>query len=230
MTRRPPGTGAAVGDGGQGGEPEAGPPEDREARGTAYDADPARERLLTSATVVTLVRTVVSLGLCLAATRSESLPLLLAGLAAYWLGDMLDGLVARWRDCETRIGAVLDIACDRANAAAFYVGLAWLQPEMALPVAVYLFQFMVLDLFLSLAFLAWPVRSPNYFFVVDRRIWRWNWSVPGKMANSAMFAVLLVATGWWWLGLAVALGLAALKCVSLAWLLRLGIPVPGAAR
>ena len=97
--------------------------------------------------------------------------------------------------------------CDRLNCAAFYVGLAWLEPEMALPVAVYLFEFMVIDTFLSLAFLAWPIRSPNYFYVVDRRIWRWNWSKPAKAVNSALFAVLLLVTGWWWLGLVIALAL-----------------------
>ena len=40
---------------------------------------------------------------------------------------------------------------------------------MAIPVSVYLFEFMVIDLFLSLAFLAWPIRSPNYFYAVDQK-------------------------------------------------------------
>ena len=79
---------------------------------------------------------------------------------------------------------------------------------------------------LSLAYLAWPIRSPNYFYVVDRRIYLWNWSRLGKAANSGMFAVLLLATGWWWLGLIIAIGLLVLKLVSLRWLLQLGLPVP----
>ena len=80
---------------------------------------------------------------------------------------------------------MLDILSDRFCAAAFYFGLAWLQPEHVLPVLVYLAEFMVVDCFLSLAFLAWPIRSPNYFYVVDRTIWLWNWSKPAKAANSA---------------------------------------------
>ena len=86
-------------------------------------------------------------------------------MVVYWVGDMLDGFYARVRDCETRIGAVLDIMCDWLNAAAFYIGLAWLQPDLSPAIFVYLAEFMVVDCFLSIAFLAWPVRSPNYFFV-----------------------------------------------------------------
>jgi CDP-diacylglycerol--glycerol-3-phosphate 3-phosphatidyltransferase len=189
-------------------------------------ADPSMERLFTSATVVTFVRTLISLGFALTAVRQESLTLLVIGLVVYWVGDTLDGEVARWRNCESRTGAVIDMLCDRLNCAGFYLGLAWLEPIMAIPVSVYLFEFMVIDMFLSMAFLAWPIRSPNYFYAVDHRIWVWNWSRPGKAANSGLFAVLLLVTGWWWLGLIIALGLLALKCVSLRWMLQLGIPVP----
>lgn len=189
-------------------------------------ADPAAERLFTSATVITFVRTWISLGFSLAGAHERSLTLLVVGLVVYWVGDSLDGEVARWKDCETRMGAVLDMFCDRLNCAGFYLGLVWIHPIMATPVSVYLFEFMVIDSFLSLAFLAWPIRSPNYFYVVDHRIWMWNWSRLGKAANSGAFAVLLLVTGWWWLGLIVALGLLVLKCVSLRWLLQLGLPVP----
>lgn len=192
----------------------------------ATHADPGMERLFTSATVVTFVRTLISLGFSLAGAYQGSLPLLVVGLVTYWVGDTLDGEVARWRNCESRIGAVIDMLSDRLNCAGFYFGLAWLEPMMAIPVSVYLFEFMVVDAFLSLSFLAWPIRSPNYFYVVDRRIWLWNWSRPGKAANSGLFAVLLLITGWWQLGLVIALALLALKCVSLRWLLQLGIPVP----
>lgn len=190
-------------------------------------ADASMERLFTSATLLTFVRTVASLALALAAVQHESRTLLIAALATYWIGDTLDGALARWRNCETRIGAVVDMLCDRLNCAGFYLGLAWLEPIMAIPVSVYLFEFMVIDMFLSMAFLAWPIRSPNYFYAVDRRIWLWNWSKPGKAANSGLFAVLLLVTGWWWLGLVIAIGLLVLKCISLRWLLQLGIPLPG---
>ena len=187
------------------------------------------ERLWTGATVITAVRTIASVVLAALAAQQQSLSLLVASLAVYWVGDMLDGFYARVRDCETRIGAVLDILCDRLNAAAFYIGLAWLQPDLSPAIYVYLAEFMVVDLFLSIAFLAWPVRSPNYFFVIDRPIWLWNWSKPAKAINSALFAVLLLVTGWMWVGLVIATALLALKCVSLTRLLRIGLPVPGSA-
>ena len=189
-------------------------------------ADPATERVGTSATVITGARTVISVVLSGVAADRGSLPLLVAALVVYWLGDMLDGYVARVRGCETRIGAVLDILSDRFCAAAFYLGLIWLHHEFAVPVMLYLAEFMVVDCFLSLAFLAWSIRSPNYFYVVDRPLWLWNWSKPGKAVNSSLFAVLLLVTGWVWLGAAIAAGLLVLKCASLVRLARLGLPIP----
>jgi CDP-diacylglycerol---glycerol-3-phosphate 3-phosphatidyltransferase len=189
-------------------------------------ADPANERLLTSATIITFVRTVASVALAAYAAYDESLKLLVIALVVYWAGDSLDGFVARIRGCETRMGAVLDILSDRFCAAAFYIGLVWLHHEYAVPVFIYLAEFMVVDCFLSLAFLAWPVRSPNYFYVIDRPIWLWNWSKPGKAVNSSLFAVLLLVTQMPWLGAVIALGLLVLKVVSLVRLGRLGLPIP----
>ena len=184
------------------------------------------ERVGTSATAVTAVRTVASVALAGAAAYEDSLTLLVAALVVYWIGDMLDGFVARVRGCETRIGATLDILCDRFCAAAFYIGLIWLEPDFTPAVLIYLAEFMVVDCFLSLAFLAWPVRSPNYFFVVDRTLWLWNWSKPGKAVNSSLFAVLLLVTGWVWVGVAIATALLVMKTVSLIRLGRIGLPVP----
>jgi len=187
---------------------------------------PEQERIGTSATVVTAIRTVASVVLAGFAARQGSLTLLVVALAVYWAGDSLDGFVARIRGCETRMGAVLDILSDRFCAASFYVGLVWLRPELAVPVFLYLAEFMVVDCFLSLAFLAWPVRSPNYFYVIDRPIWLWNWSKPAKAVNSSLFAVFLLVTGWVWAGAAIAVALLVLKVVSLVRLGRIGLPVP----
>jgi CDP-diacylglycerol---glycerol-3-phosphate 3-phosphatidyltransferase len=151
---------------------------------------------------------------------------LVISLAVYWVGDIIDGAVARGLGCETRIGAVLDILSDRLCAAAFYLGLIWLEPVLALPVVVYLADFIVIDGFLSIAFLAWPIRSPNYFHVVDRTIWLWNWSKPAKAANSAVFAVILLLTREPWVGLGIAGALLVVKCLSVARLTRLGLPIP----
>jgi len=189
-------------------------------------ADPAKERLGTAANVVTLVRTVAAVVVAGIAVREDSLTLLVASLVVYWVGDMLDGFVARVLGCETRIGAVMDIFSDRLCAASFYIGLAWLNPDFVLPIFIYLAEFMVIDCFLSIAFLAWPIRSPNYFYVVDRTLWLWNWSKPGKAVNSSMFAVILLVTEMAWLGVVIATALLVLKTASLVRLARLGLPIP----
>jgi CDP-diacylglycerol--glycerol-3-phosphate 3-phosphatidyltransferase len=189
-------------------------------------ADASRERVLTSATVVTAVRTSASVSISALAAWHGSLVLLCVGLVVHWVGDSLDGWVARVRDCETRTGAVLDILSDRLCAAAFYIGLVWLHPHLGPAVFVYLAEFMVVDGFVSLGFLAWPLTSPNHFHVIDHRLWVLNWSHPGKAVNSGLFAILLVVTDNVWAGLVVAVCLLSFKCWSLARLVRLGMPVP----
>lgn len=184
------------------------------------------EPIATAANLVTVARTVAALALGGAGIATASLPLLLGSLAVYWAGDVADGWLARLLDQETRTGAVLDIVSDRLCAAVFYLGLVALMPGVALPVLVFLLEFMVVDTVLSLGFLAWPLTSPNYFRLVDHALWRWNWSKPAKAVNSSAFALLLVATGSAVLGLAVAGTLLAVKCWSLVRLLRLPMPVP----
>ncbi|MPZ62869.1 MAG: alcohol phosphatidyltransferase [Propionibacteriales bacterium] len=191
-----------------------------------WSARPGHESFTTLANLVTVLRTIGAVGLAMVAAQQGSLALLLASLAVYWIGDVADGWVARLTHHETRIGAVFDILCDRLCAGAFYMGLAWLQPDLAIPIGIYLLQFMAVDAFLSMAFLAWPILSPNYFYVVDRTLWRWNWSKPGKAINSAAFAVLLVLTQNPWLGSGVALCLLGLKVASTVRLSRLGLPIP----
>jgi CDP-diacylglycerol---glycerol-3-phosphate 3-phosphatidyltransferase len=184
--------------------------------------------------VITLVRTVAAvtiIGFAMYADRtggfwSPALKLLVIGLVVYWAGDSLDGQVARRMHHETRIGAVLDIMSDRFCAAAFYLGLAWLHPEFTIPVLIYLAEFMVIDCFLSIAFLAWRIRSPNYFYVVDRIVYRYNWSHPAKAVNSALFAVLLLATRMPWLGALIASALLVFKIASLVRVARIGLPIP----
>jgi CDP-diacylglycerol---glycerol-3-phosphate 3-phosphatidyltransferase len=191
-------------------------------------ADPARERLGTPATIVTVIRTAASVTLAAIAASQGSKTLLVIALLVHWVGDSADGQVARMFDCETRTGAVLDIMSDRLCAAAFYIGLAWLEPHLAPAIFVYLAEFMVVDGFLSMAFLAWPITSPNYFYVIDHRMWLLNWSHPGKALNSGLFAILLLVTGWMWVGLAIAIALLVHKSISLVLMMRIGLPLSSA--
>lgn len=189
-------------------------------------ARPERETLLTWPTAVTVARTVVSLALGLAGIAAGSLTLLLWSLGVYWVGDTLDGELARLLDQETRAGAVADILSDRLCSAVFYCGLLTVMPEMVLPVGIYLANFMVVDMLLSLAFLAWPLSSPNYFYRVDRTLWLANWSRIGKGLNSGLIALLMIVTGSVWLSATFAALVLGAKIASLVRLSRLGVPTP----
>ena len=148
-------------------------------------------RLLNVPNAVTAVRTAGSVALAVAALSRRSAHLLVAAYLIYWVGDVLDGISARVLGQETRSGAVFDIVADRACTSACAAALMVLRPATALPVAVFLVQFMVVDQLLSLMFLRWPLLSPNYFAAVDRPLYRWNWSPPAKALNTA--AVVLLA-------------------------------------
>jgi CDP-diacylglycerol--glycerol-3-phosphate 3-phosphatidyltransferase len=169
-------------------------------------------RTTTVPNIITGARTIAAVALGIAALLHRSPELLVAAYATYWVGDMLDGWSARRLDQETRIGAVLDILSDRACASVLAGAFLMLRPDAAMPMGVFLLQFMVLDCLLSLAFLGWPIKSPNYFTQVDRSVYRLNWSPPAKALNTSA-VVLAMLMGW--VGLATAIAVSV--CVLKAW-------------
>jgi|1186.fasta_scaffold16043_2 phosphatidylglycerophosphate synthase len=171
------------------------------------------ESIATWANAMTLVRTSIAVPLGLFALVEASTVLAVTAYGTYWLGDMADGWLARRFDQETRIGAVADIISDRACSAVLVCVLAVIHPHMWPALAVFLLQFMVLDCVLSLSFLRWPLVSPNYFYRVDRTVWRYNWSTPAKTTNTVA-VVIAVVSGLMPLALVVALAQLSLKIWS----------------
>ncbi|MEU7777822.1 CDP-alcohol phosphatidyltransferase family protein [Micromonospora parva] len=169
---------------------------------------------------ITAVRTVAAVAVGVVALVSGSMALMAVSYGIYWVGDVLDGWAARRLGQETRAGAVFDIVSDRACTAVLCGGLVALVPEVAVVAVVFLLSFLVLDTMLSLAFLCWPVLSPNYFHLVDRRVWAWNWSPLAKVANTAG-VIGAIAFGQYRLALAVAVAVVAVKLWSVAAVLRL---------
>lgn len=155
---------------------------------------PQRESWGTWANLVTAIRLVAGLAIFAYAAVERDEIWNFIGLGVYWLLDVLDGFLARRFDQETRIGAQLDILADRVLVAFFYLNYVALYPHLMVPVAMFLFQFMGIDHFLSNQFMRWPLKSPNYFYLVDRTIWAWNWSPAGKLLNSAAVTAALVLT------------------------------------
>jgi CDP-diacylglycerol--glycerol-3-phosphate 3-phosphatidyltransferase len=184
------------------------------------------ENLATWANVVTLGRTVAGLILFSLAAIEQSPMWNLAGLAVYWVFDCLDGFLARALDQETRVGAQMDILSDRFLMAFFYLNYLAMHPDLVSVIALFLFEFMVLDHYLSNQFMRWRLLSPNYFYVVDRTIWWLNWSAPGKFLNSGMVTILLLTTQSAWAVWPVLAVLYGIKTYSLIRLHRLPPPQP----
>ncbi|RJS46969.1 CDP-alcohol phosphatidyltransferase family protein [Nocardioides cavernaquae] len=175
---------------------------------------------LTVPNAVTLVRTLAAVVLGMIALVRQDATLLVAAYSCYWLGDMLDGWSARRLGQETRAGAVFDIICDRACTAIACAALVVIVPDALVAAVAFLLSFMVLDTMLSLAFLCWPVLSPNYFHRVDRRVWLLNWSPAAKALNTAG-VVGALALGQYAVALAVTLVVGGIKVWSLVRVARL---------
>lgn len=190
---------------------------------------PALDLRWNAPNAITVVRGLAAVGIGMWAYAESSATLLVVAYAIYWLGDSLDGQVARRTGQETRFGAVFDILTDRLSTAIVCLGLLQHLPELWPAVTVFLVNFMVVDCLLSMAFLLWPLTSPNYFGAVDRRVYLLNWSHPAKAVNNAgIVAVVLVGNIWYALAFAVAmLGLKLWSAREVARLLRdRGSPAP----
>lgn len=174
----------------------------------------------TWANLVTLLRTLSAVVLGGVAVVTARLDLLAAAYAIYWLGDMLDGFVARAFDQETRLGAVFDIVSDRACTSILCGGLIGMRPELGWSLIPFFLMFMTLDTMLSLAFLCWPIVSPNYFFCVDKAVYRANWSPLAKATNTAA-VVAFALLGLQAVAVALVLTLVAIKLWSSRRVLRL---------
>jgi phosphatidylglycerophosphate synthase len=177
-------------------------------------------RVGTVPNVVTVVRTVAAVAIGAYGVAAAAPAWLLVAYAVYWAGDLADGWLARRLGQETRLGAVLDIVCDRVCTVLLCVGLVAHTPAVAPVAVVFLLSFAVLDTMLSLAFLCWPVDSPNDFWRVDRRVYELNWSPLGKAVNTAG-VVGAVVLGLHAVALVVALGVVAVKVWSAARVVRL---------
>lgn len=174
----------------------------------------------TLANLVTLARTLGAIALGGAAIVLGRADLLAVGYAVYWVGDMLDGFVARLMHQETRLGAVLDIVSDRACTSLLCIGLIAHLPHLAGPLLPFFVSFMVLDTILSLAFLCWPLLGPNDFGVVDPVVYRLNWSPSAKALNTAA-VVLLALAGLIWASVLLTTVLVGVKLWSGLRVLRL---------
>ena len=145
--------------------------------------------------LVTAVRTIATVVAWAVAVTTGSDGWLLAALLCYWVGDIADGLLARVTHRETRTGAVLDVLADRLSVCLVVVTYVSTHTTAAVPAAVFLGQFVVIDAYLTLAFARWSLLSPNYFGLVDATVYRLNWSPPAKATNTGAVVLVWLLTG-----------------------------------
>jgi CDP-diacylglycerol--glycerol-3-phosphate 3-phosphatidyltransferase len=176
--------------------------------------------------VVTAVRTIATLAAWAVAVTSGSDAWLLAALLCYWVGDLADGLLARLTRRETRTGAVLDVLADRLSVCLVVVSYVSMHPSpsAALPAAVFLGQFVVLDAYLTLAFARWSLLSPSYFGSVDATVYRLNWSPPAKATNTGAVMLVWLVTGSTLAATLLAAAVLGVKSYSAQRLSRLPVP------
>jgi CDP-diacylglycerol--glycerol-3-phosphate 3-phosphatidyltransferase len=179
--------------------------------GIRAGATAVERELYTWANLVTGIRIVVAFGLIAIGWQTGLLRWSLYALVVYWVGDLLDGWLARVLRQETLLGAQFDILADRILVTLFYANYAAIRPAKAIAALAFLFEFAVLDTYLSNQFTRWPVLSPNYFYVVDRESWRWLWSKPAKAFNCGLVTLLLIGLPSQWPALAVTLVLIAIR-------------------
>ena len=122
------------------------------------------------------------------------------------------------------MGAQMDIIADRLIITFFYFNHLARHPELMLPIGLFLFEYVGLDLYLSIQFLRWPIVSPNYFYRVDRQIWTLNWSAVAKACNTGLVTVLNLVRGTEAVTVVVCLGLIGVKTYS--WVRLHGLPWP----
>jgi CDP-diacylglycerol--glycerol-3-phosphate 3-phosphatidyltransferase len=169
------------------------------------------QEVYTWANLVTLVRVLGAFVLFAIGWQTGLLRWSLYALLVYWIGDLLDGWLARTLREETLFGAQMDILSDRISVIIFYITYIAHRPAKTLAALCFLFEFAVLDTYLSNQFMRWPVLSPNYFYMVDRETWKWLWSKPAKAFNCGLVTLLLIGLPWQWPALIVTLVLIGIR-------------------
>lgn len=165
--------------------------------------------------LITLVRLGLSLSFFVLAILKNEETYNFIGLGVHWLGDVLDGMVARRFNQETILGAEIDIIADRVETLFFYLIFLSFHPQLYLPAVVYIVDFAFVDFYLSYQFLKFGLISPNYFFKIDRKVYQLNYSPAGKFCNSTVVTLIVIFFPRLWLLAAIwAAGLIGVKIYS----------------
>lgn len=144
------------------------------------------------ANIITLLRLLGSLVFFALAVIKQSPTYNFIGLGVHWFGDVLDGFCARKCKQETILGAEIDIIADRVETLFFYLIFLHFHPNLIVPAVIYILDFAFFDFYLSYQFLKYDIISPNYFYKVDKTVFKLNYSPMAKFCNSTVVTLILI--------------------------------------
>ncbi len=142
--------------------------------------------------VITLIRLILSLTLFILAIIKNNPTYNYIGFFFHWIADFIDGYYARKFKQETILGAEIDIIADRFEILFFYVIFLHFRPHLFLPASLYLIDYAFIDFYLSYQFVKFDIISPNYFYKVDKIVYKLNYSPGGKFSNSSVVTLTLI--------------------------------------
>jgi CDP-diacylglycerol--glycerol-3-phosphate 3-phosphatidyltransferase len=147
------------------------------------------------------------------------------GLGIHWLGDLADGFWAKVFKQRTVLGAEIDIIADRVECLFFFINFLSFHPDLVLPVVIYILDFAFVDLYLSYQFIKFDIISIDYFYLVDKKVYKLNFSSAGKFANSTAVPLLLILLpDLWPVALLLTVVLIIIKLYSISLLRKKKIP------
>jgi hypothetical protein len=144
------------------------------------------------ANIFTLIRLISSISCFMLAILDKNIRYLYLGFVIHWIGDFIDGFIARKFKQETIIGAEIDLIADRLEIILFYAIFLYFRPYLFLAASLYLIDYAFIDFFLGYQFNKFGIISPNYFYKVDRRVHLLNFSPGGKFLNSSVVTLMLI--------------------------------------
>lgn len=142
--------------------------------------------------IITLCRLGLSLSFFVLAIQKMNPTYNFIGLGIHWFGDLLDGWYARTFKQETIVGAEIDLIADRVEVVFFYAIFLMFNPNLYLPIVIYLIDYAFVDFYLGYQFNKFDIISPNYFYKVDKTVYALNFSNIGKFCNSTLITLLLI--------------------------------------
>jgi hypothetical protein len=182
------------------------------------------ESIYSEANIFTLIRLTASIVFFMLAIINKQLLFLYTGFVIHWIGDFIDGFIARKFKQETIVGAEIDLIADRLEIILFYAIFLYFRPYLFLAASLYLIDYAFIDFFLGYQFNKFGLISPNYFFKVDNRVHLLNFSPGGKFLNSSVVTLTLIFLPQFHIFAAIiAIGLIIIKSYSIYLLCKIGL-------